>query len=100
MSSTILDSLKGDLSSISLVSLKGDLRGYGLDDPELLEVTGFACGQDVLDALYPGRPVALAADAIVYLDRLLLEVSSKARLARRLEDRGITPSQRCIVGRG
>ena len=80
------------MGSITMASVIAEIKSYGLDAPEVLEVMHFADVGDILKALYPDRSVVLSADAIAYLDRLLLEVSARARLARRLEERGITPS--------
>ena len=51
------------MSSVSLTSLMKDIRCYGLEDPGILEVMNFKDSQDLLEAMYPGRPVTLAADA-------------------------------------
>ena len=79
------------MSSISLTSLMKDIRRYGFEDPEILEVMNFKDIQDLLEAMYPGRPVTLAADAEQYLGCLLSGAAAKASLARRLECRGVSP---------
>ena len=79
------------MSTVSRNSLVKEIKGYGLDDPEVLEVLNFKNREDFLEALYPGRSSVLAADAELYLDDLLGGAAARASLARRLECRGVSP---------
>ena len=79
------------MSPIGKDSLKKELSGYGLEDPEVLEVLKFSCKEDLLKAVYPGRSPVLTADAELYLDDLLGGAAARASLARRLECRGVSP---------
>ena len=79
------------MSPITKDSLIREVKGYGLEDPEVLEVMKFTGKDDFLKAVYPGRSPVLAADADLYLDDLLGEAAARASLARRLEYRGVSP---------
>ena len=69
------------------------LLGYGMMDPEVFSAMGFTDAEDLLRALYPGSStVSLSADAIQFLDVFVGEAAARATLARRLDERGITPS--------
>jgi hypothetical protein len=72
-------------------SLIKEVKGYGLEDPEVLEVMKFTGKDDFLKAVYPGRSPVLAADAEDYIDDLLGGAAARACLARRLEHRGVSP---------
>ena len=80
------------MGSITMASLIAELKGYGLDDPEVFEVMNFLDVGDILEALYPGRRVTLAADAERHLVVLMEGAAAKASLARRLEYRGVSPA--------
>jgi hypothetical protein len=80
------------MSSLDVLTLKKDIQRYGLEDPELFEVMNFKSREDVLEALYPGRSHALAADAELFLDGVLKGAAAKASMARRLEYRGVSPA--------
>ena len=74
------------MGSITLASLIAELSGYRLDDPEVFEVMNFLDVQKILEALYPGRRVTLAADAERHLVILLKGAAANG-------------PQRCVVGR-
>ena len=77
-------------ANYDLMAIQQVVKGYGLDDPQLVEVLKFKNVGEMLDALLPGRRVALTLDAGHYLEDLIKEAAARANLARRLEFQGVS----------
>ena len=77
-------------ASYDIIATQRIVKGYGLDDPELVETLRFKDVREMLEAFFPGHQVALTLDAEQYLEDLLNGAASRASLARRLECRGVS----------
>ena len=77
------------LMAITKAELIAKLTSSGLDDAQVFEAIRFDDVTDLVKCLYQGTSVDLSSEALLFAEDLLATATSRANLARRLEDDGL-----------